>query len=165
MILLVAVQWSAPPCRICVRTDIALTYEWVILDDDGLSPHHLHNSLRLRFKRDGTRAEIRFRLSPIRAGPFKSVGASVQSTADSRGVRISDSNAGYTMFRGSVKSTDYPLLSPVFPSLPLQCVTVCHHISTGLYPVVHASLVQFWKWMLPHCFKFCLAFFYGKDLV
>jgi len=36
------------------------------------------------------------------------------------------------MFRGSVKSTGYPLNSPVSPSLPLPCVTVCHHISTGL---------------------------------
>ena len=59
--------------------------------------------------------------------------ASVQSTAGSRGVRISGSNAGYTMFRGSVKSTGCPLLSPVSPSLPLPCVTVCHHISTGVY--------------------------------
>ena len=32
-----------------------------------------------------------------------------------------------------VKGTDYPLHSPVSPSLPLPCVTVCHHISTGLY--------------------------------
>jgi hypothetical protein len=40
------------------------------------------------------------------------------------------------MFRGSVKSTGYPLHSPVSPSLPLPCVTVCHHISTGLYPTV-----------------------------
>ena len=61
--------------------------------------------------------------------------ASVQSTTGSRGVRISGSNAEYTMFRGSVKSTGYPLHSPVFPSLPLPCVTVCHHISTGVYPV------------------------------
>ena len=43
---------------------------------------------------DGTRAETRFRLSPKRTSPFKSVGASVQSTAGSRGVRISFSNAG-----------------------------------------------------------------------
>jgi len=61
------------------------------------------------------------------------LGASVQSTTGSRGVRISGSNAGYTMFRGSVKSTGYPLHSPVFPSVPLPCVTVCHHISTGFY--------------------------------
>jgi len=60
-------------------------------------------------------------------------GVSVQSTTGSRGVRISGSNAGCTMFRGSVKSTGYPLHSPVSPSLPLSCVTVCHHISTGLY--------------------------------
>jgi hypothetical protein len=45
--------------------------------------------------------------------------ASVQSTAGSRDVRISGSNTGYTMFRGSVKSTGYPLHSPVSPSLPL----------------------------------------------
>jgi hypothetical protein len=44
-----------------------------------------------------------------------------------------DSNAGYNMFQGSVKSTGYPLHSPVSSSLPLLCVTMCHHISTGLY--------------------------------
>ena len=43
------------------------------------------------------------------------------------------SNAGYTMFRGSVKSTGYPLHSPDFPSLPLPCVTVCHQVSNALY--------------------------------
>ena len=88
---------------------------------------------RLRLKCDGTRAETRFRLSANRKSPFKSAGASVQSTAGSRGVRISGSNAGYTMFLGSVKSTGYPLHSSVSPSLPLPCVTVCHHISAGLY--------------------------------
>ena len=88
---------------------------------------------RLRLKCDGTRAETRFRLSAKRTSPFKSAGASVQSTTGSRGVRISGSNAGYTMFQGSVMSTGYPLHSPVSPSLPLPCVTVCHHISTGLY--------------------------------
>ena len=59
--------------------------------------------------------------------------ASVQSTAGSRGVRNSGSNAGYTMFRGSVKSTGYPLHLPVSPSHPLPWVTVCHHVSAGLY--------------------------------
>jgi len=49
------------------------------------------------------------------------------------GVRIKGSNAGYTMFRGSVKSTGLPLHSPFSPSLPLPCVTVCHHISAGVY--------------------------------
>jgi len=73
---------------------------------------------RVRLKRDGTRAETIFRLSPKRTSPVKSAGASVQSTAGSRGVRISSSNAGYTMFRGSVKCTGYPLHSTVSPSLP-----------------------------------------------
>ena len=56
-----------------------------------------------RAERDGTRAETRFRLSQKRTSPFKSVGASVQSTAGSRGVRISFSNAGYTTFGGGVR--------------------------------------------------------------
>ena len=43
---------------------------------------------RLRLKCDGTRAETRFRLSAKGTSPFKSAGASVQSTTGSRGVRI-----------------------------------------------------------------------------
>jgi hypothetical protein len=118
---------------------------------------------RGQLKCNGTRAETRFRLSAKRTSPFnplnaalnpichllallgarpilhisrirvKSAGASVQATTGSRGVGISGSNAGYTMFRGSVKDTGYPLHLPVSPSLPLSCVTVCHHISTGVY--------------------------------
>ena len=84
-------------------------------------------------KCDGTRTETRFRLSAKRTSPFKSAGASVQSTTGSRGVRIRGSNAGYTMIRGSVKSTGYPLHSSVSPSLLLPYVTVRHHISTGVY--------------------------------
>jgi hypothetical protein len=60
-------------------------------------------------------------------------GGSVHSATGSRGVRISGSNAGYTMIRGSVKGTGYSLHSPVSPPLPLPSVTVRHHISTGLY--------------------------------
>jgi len=54
----------------------------------------------LRLKCDGTRAETMFRLSAKRTSPFISArgGGSVQSTTGSRGVRISGSNAGYTMF-------------------------------------------------------------------
>ena len=73
----------------------------------------------LRLKYDGTRAETRIRLSAKPTSPFKSAGASVQSTTGSRVVRIRGSNAGYTMFRGSVKSTGYPPHSPVSHSLPL----------------------------------------------
>ena len=89
---------------------------------------------RGQLKCDGTRAETRFRLSAkMDESIYIGRWASVQSTTGSRGVRINVSNAGYTMFRGSVKCTGYPLHSPVSPSLPLPCVTVCHHISTGLY--------------------------------
>jgi len=71
-----------------------------------------------------------------------------QSTTGSWGVRIKGSNAGYTMFWGSVKSTVYPLHSPVSPSLPLPCVTVCHHFSTGLYKL----MIQIsWVVMLSLC--------------
>ena len=63
---------------------------------------------RGQLKCDGTHAETRFRLSAKRDESIyigRGEGGSVQSTADSRGVRISGSNAGYTMFRGSVKGT------------------------------------------------------------
>ena len=90
-------------------------------------------TLRLRLKCDETRAETIFRLPAKRTSPFKSAGASVQSTTCSRGVSISGSNAGYTMFRGSVKGTGYQIYLLVSPSLPLSSVTVCHHVSTGLY--------------------------------
>ena len=84
----------------------------------------MHGPLNVKDRRgqlkcDVTRVETKIRLSAKGTSPFKSSGASVQSTTDSRGVRISGSNAGYTMFRGSVKSTGYPLHSPVSPSLPL----------------------------------------------
>ena len=87
----------------------------------------------MRLKCDGTHAETRFCISAKRTSPPKSTGASVQSTTGSRGVCICGSNAGYTMFRGSVKSTGYTLHSPISLSLPLPYVTVCHHNSTGLY--------------------------------
>jgi len=97
---------------------------------------------RGQLKCDGTCAETRFCLSAKRKSLFKSARASVQSTTGSRGVRISGSNAGYTMFWGSVKGTGYTLHSPVSPSIPLPCVTVCHNISTGVYNNFNRS-----KWL------------------
>ena len=79
-----------------------------------------------RAERDGTRAETRFRLSPKRTSPFKSVGALVQSTAGSRGVRVSFRNAAYTMFGGGVRVLathsirQFPLH---FPSRASLCAT------------------------------------------
>ena len=81
----------------------------------------------MRLTCDGTHAKTRFRLSAKRTSTFKPSGVSVQSTTGSRGVRISGSNAGCTMFRGSVKGTGYPLHSPVSPSLPPP---VSHRVSS-----------------------------------
>ena len=81
---------------------------------------------RGQLKYNGTRAETRFRLSAKRASPFQWAGASVQSTTGNRGVRINGSNAGYTVFRGSVKGTGYPLHSPVTTSLSLSSCPVRH---------------------------------------
>ena len=86
----------------------------------------------LCLKCDGTCAETRFRLNAFemwwhmrrnQISSFAQNGrvclnrqrTSVQSTTGSRDVGISGSNAEYTMFRGSVKGTGYPLHSPSFP--------------------------------------------------
>ena len=87
------------------------------------------NACIARLKRDDTRAETRFCLSPKRTSPFKPAGASVQSTAGSRGVRTSGSNAGYTTFGGSVRVLathsirQFPLH---FPYLPVR-----HRVPSG----------------------------------
>jgi len=130
---------------------------------------------RLRLKCDGTRAETRVPLSAKRTSPFKSAETSVHSTISSRGVRFSGSNAGYTMFRGSVKSTGYPIHSPVSPSLPLPCVTMCHYISTGLYSFLHRAdhssrgvlpSVCHWAWsgatITPYTCKQCVEISQNK---
>jgi hypothetical protein len=80
----------------------------------------LLNCTIVRLKREGTRAETRFRLSPKRTSPFKSAGTSVQSTAGSRGVLISVSSAGYTAFRGSVRVLATHSIRQ-FPSCASQC--------------------------------------------
>ena len=71
-----------------------------------------------RAERDGTRAETRIRLSPKWTSPFKSVGASVQSTTGSRGVQTissNGSNAGQTTFQGKVELYWLPTPFACFP--------------------------------------------------
>jgi len=102
----------------------------------------LQNIGRLRLKCDGTRAETRFRLLTKRTSPFKSAWASVQSTTGRRAVHISLQGLYCSCKPVScshVTLTGYPLHSLVSPSLPLPYVTVCHHISTGLYILYTAS--------------------------
>jgi hypothetical protein len=71
----------------------------------------------------------------------------------SRGLRISGSNAGYTVFRGSVRGTGYPLHSPVsplhFPSRVSPCAITFQLDSTVLathcirqFPLHYSSLVS-----------------------
>ena len=64
-------------------------------------------------------------------------------------MRIIGSNAGYTMLRGSVKSTGYPLHSPVSPSLPHPCFTVYHHISTGVTFIPVCTVFVFVSMRIP----------------
>jgi len=45
-----------------------------------------------------------------------------------------------------VKGTGYPLHSTVFPSLPFPCITVCHHISTGVYNIFPCYLTKSTIW-------------------
>jgi hypothetical protein len=80
--------------------------------------------VRLHLKCDGISAETIFRLSAKRAIPFKSARASVQPTTGSLGVRISGSNAGYTMFRGS---EGYWLPTP-FACFPFTSPLVRHSL-------------------------------------
>ena len=84
-------------------------------------------------------------------------GASVQPINGSRSVHISGSNTGYTMFRGSVKSTGYPLHSPDSLSLPLPgspcAITVqldsdmyvCVYIYIYIYIHTYIIVVCNWK--------------------
>jgi len=126
-------------------------------------PIHLR---RARLKRDGTRAETIFGLSEKWTGPFKSAGESVQSTTGSRGVRISGQTMDRPCSEVHCKSSGYPLQSPISPSHPLPRVTVCHHVSNGLYLlgcstyrevfVVKLTVIVLAEWTMPiYCQGVC----------
>jgi len=93
-----------------------------------------------RSKRDGTRAETRFGLSAKRTSPFKSAAVSVQSTAGSRGVRISGQQLYRPCSDVQCKAAGYPVHSHLSPSLPLPCVTVCHQVPNALYNCYHSAI-------------------------
>jgi len=87
-----------------------------------------------RLKRDGTRAETRFRLSAKRTNSFKSalgrqfsrlLAAEVFASA----VVMLDTPCSEV----ECKTTGYPLHSHVSPSLPVPRVTECHQVSIELY--------------------------------
>ena len=101
---------------------------------------------RLRLKCDGTRPQTRFCLSAKRTSPFKSSGASVQSTTGSRGVRISVSNGshvGYTTFQRWCEG--YWLPTP-FASIPFTSPPVRHRVPSHFnWTLTPCSRVLFWK--------------------
>ena len=77
---------------------------------------------------------------------------SVLSTTGSRGVRISGSNTGYTMFRGSVQSTGYHFIRQFplhFPNLASPCVfTFQLDSTTNLHCAALSTLnCVLWYWM------------------
>ena len=73
---------------------------------------------------------------PKRTSPFKSAGGRQFSRLlRSRGVRMRGSNGGYTVFRGSVKSTGYPPHSPVPPPLHFPS-----HRHRGVCPLILFSV-------------------------
>jgi hypothetical protein len=125
-----------------VRSEVIPTQLKVVSGFDGTGQwlchpgHRISHHCRLRLKCDGTRAETRFRLSAKRTIPLKSAGASVQSTTGSRGVRISGTNVGCTMFRGSVRVLathsirQFPLH---FPSRAFPCTITFQLDSTCSY--------------------------------
>jgi len=105
-------------------------------------------------KCDGTRAETRFRLSrETDESNLNRRGASVQSTTGSQGVRISGSNAGYTMFRGSVKSAGYPLHSPVSPFTSPPPELPCT-ITSQLESTIGQNVKEFELYEKSSCFNF-----------
>ena len=96
---------------------------------------------RSQLKCDGTRAETRFRLSAKRTSPFKSawglqssrlLAAEVCASA----VVMLDTPCSEVVWR--VLATHSTRTFPLHFHLP--CVTVCRHISTGLYAVTSLLL-------------------------
>ena len=99
-------------------------------------------------KCDGTRAETRFLLPAKRTSPFKSAGGRQFSRLLAAEVcAISGSNAGYTMFRGSVKGW----LPTAFASFPFTSPPVRHRVpshfncSLQLYLFLTSALEAVWS--------------------
>jgi hypothetical protein len=92
---------------------------------------------RLFLKCDGTRTETRFRLSAKRTSPFKSAGASVQSTTGRRAVHISLQGLYCScnpVFCSHVTLTGYQLYSLVSPFTS---------------PPMHHRVPSHFNWTLP----------------
>jgi len=85
-------------------------------------------------KCDGTRAETRFRLAAKRTSPFKSAGGRqfirlLAAEVCASAVVMLDTPCSEVVWRvlATHSIRQFPL------HFPYPCVTVCHHISTGVY--------------------------------
>jgi len=115
-----------------------------------LAAHIQHKALTLilvDFKCDVTRAKTRFRLSAKRTRPFKSArcaGRQFSRLLAAEVCAISGSNAGYTVFRGSVKGNGFPLHSPVSaftsPSSASPCAITFQLESNAGYNMFRGSV-------------------------
>jgi len=102
---------------------------------------------RLRLKCDGTRAETRFRLSAKRTSPFKSAGASVQSTTGSQAVHISLQGFVLLVQACVLQSCDAYWLPTTFSCFPFTSPAVRHRVPSHF------------NWTLPNSvFKYELTF-------
>ena len=80
----------------------------------------------MSLKCDGTRAETRFRLSAKRTNAFKSAaGRQFSRLLAAEVCGISGSNAGYNVFRGSVKWYWVPTASANFPFISPSVASPC----------------------------------------
>ena len=91
----------------------------------------------------------RFGLSAKWTSPFKSAGVSVQSTAGSRGVRLSGQQLYRPWSDVECKTSGHPLHSHLSPSLPLPCVTVCRQVLNALYPNTSYNKKQYGRHIFP----------------
>jgi len=96
------------------RTVAVLPVEtyWKVLLSTGVALHFCSDSAycgRMRLKCDGARSETIFRLSAKQTSPFKSAGASVQSAAGRRVVRISGQrlHVGNSISKLQIQVTTY----------------------------------------------------------
>ena len=129
------------PCILVGSCQNLRAANYLCLPNTKCSTYNIpHNPSRLCLKCDGTRAETRFSLSGQkgrvhlnrpRGRQFSWLLAVEVCTSAVVMVVMLDTSCSEV----ECKITGYPLHSHVSPSLPLPCVTVCHHISTGVYQI------------------------------
>ena len=153
--------WPKPFCFVSpdmwkTRTDIkwcpSVKYEFCYTDyraAQAAKRHYVQTVGRPRLKCDGTRAETTSRLSG-ETEESTQIGARRRQFSRLLAAEvcaISGSNAGYTMFRGSVKGTGHP---PPFASSPLTFPPVRHHVPSHFNWSLLGTVTQE-QWLTLRC--------------